>query len=116
MSIASEEALRRWPEIDTSAGGLISQSYAERYAMRRSGFVEGALWQAEQPVTEAEIDAAASEIEDIADLHHEQFDIAGALRSCKCGFECETVVKFDSHWYRSMANAALLAARKAVMA
>lgn len=52
MSKASEEALRRCPEIDTSAGGVISQSYAERYAMRRSVFVEGAQWQAEQPLTD----------------------------------------------------------------
>ena len=47
LTEASEEALRRWPEIDTSAGGVISQSYAERYAVRRSGFAEGAEWQAE---------------------------------------------------------------------
>ncbi len=59
LTEASEEALRRWPEIDTSAGGVISQSYAERYAMRRSGFAEGARWQAEQPVTDAQIEAAA---------------------------------------------------------
>ncbi|MCI1831533.1 MAG: hypothetical protein LKI88_00745 [Bifidobacterium sp.] len=59
MSTAREEAERRWPEIDTSTGGSILQSYAERYAMRRSGFVEGAEWQASREPTEAQIEAVA---------------------------------------------------------
>ncbi len=97
MSIATDEAFRRWPEIDTSAGGVISQSYAERYAMRRSGFVEGAAWQSQRDLTYAEINAAAKAL--CERWHPGEWDT---------GFETA-----DDD-YRRDAEAMLLAARKAV--
>lgn len=112
MSAASEEALRRWPEIDTSTGGLISQSYAERYAMRRSGFVEGALWQAEQPVTEAEIEAAAKALMS----YSTNWAALKPVTQADIDRQRDLLPEYQLENWRARAKAALLAARKAVMA
>ena len=89
MSIATDEALRRWPEIDTSTGGPISQSYAERYEMRREGFVAGAEWQASREPTEAEIKAAITEWD-----RHGYCSRVGDPIVCMCGAKLT-----DGHGY-----------------
>lgn len=115
MSIATDEALHRWPEIDTSTGGVILQSYAERYAMRRSGFVEGAAWQSQREPTEAEIEAAAKAYV----LHHIDFtrfiedsDGNTNMQPCSCGKEFPN----KNTRLRHVLHELLLAARKAVTA
>ena len=97
MSIATDEAFRRWPEIDASAGGVILQSYAERYAARRSGFVEGAEWQSQREPTYAEINAAAKAL--CERWHPGEWDTGFETADDDC---------------RRDAEAMLLAARKAV--
>jgi hypothetical protein len=108
------KAFAGWAEENSGLAVDKNFEYTDRTVgnFAAAAFAAGAEWQAQREPTEAEIEAAVSEIEQTTYAHHLVY--GPNKNRCSCGELFDNDESFDWHLDKESVKAVLEAARKAV--